>query len=136
MPLPNTTLAVDALQHAVTVIKLHPILVNFTAALVPVSVTADLVARWWKHDELRITAWWTMVVASIVTPFTAVAGWLFWMSDDNGVAIMTIHKWLGTSLAILILGLFAWRRRFRRSRLPGSLAYLVVAALFIAALVI
>lgn len=125
-----------ALSHFVTVLKLHPILVNFTAALIPVSVAADFVARWRVHEELRITAWWTMLLAAIVTPFTAVAGWLFWMSDDNGVAIMTVHKWLGTTLAVLILGLFAWRWTFRRRRQPVSLAYLTVAVLFVAALVI
>ena len=136
MRVPETMLAANLLKHVVMVTKLHPILVNFTAALVPVSVAADLFARWLKNDELRVTAWWTLLFATIVTPFTAIAGWLFWMDDDSSVAIMTIHKWLGTALAVLILGLFMWRRTFRRQRRPVSVAYLILAALFVAALVV
>ena len=129
-------LAANLFKHVVMATKLHPILVNFTAALVPVSVAADLFSRWLKPDELRVTAWWTMLLATIITPFTAIAGWLFWMNDDTGVTIMTIHKWLGTSLAVLIVGLFVWRRRFRQRGQPVSVAYLILAALFVAALVV
>ena len=132
----NGPLAANLFEHVVAVTELHPILVNFTAALVPVSVAADLFARWLKDDELRITAWWTMLLATIITPFTAIAGWLFWMDDDTGVTIMTIHKWLGSALAVLILGLFVWRRRFRQRHQPVSVAYLILAALFVAALVV
>ena len=136
MRVPETMLAANLLKHVVMAAKLHPILVNFTAALVPVSVAADLLARWLKHDELRFSAWWTLLFATIITPFTAIAGWLFWMDDDTGVTIMTIHKWLGTALAVLILGLFLWRWTFRRRGGPVSVAYLIVAALFVAALVV
>jgi uncharacterized membrane protein len=92
---------ISALQQFVTVTKLHPILVNFTAALVPVSVASDFIGRLCKIESLRNTGWWTLFYATVVTPFTAITGWLFWMGDDNGVTGMTIHKWLGTGLAVL-----------------------------------
>jgi len=136
MTLLETTLAANPLKEFVNVTKLHPILVNFTAALIPVSVAGDLLARLLKKDEFRITAWWTMLLGTIITPFTAIAGWLFWMDDDNGHVGMTVHKWLGTSLAVLIIGLFFWRRSFRQKRQPVGAAYLVVAILFVVALVV
>lgn len=123
-----------ALQHFVMTTKLHPILVNFTAALVPVSVGSDFIGRFLKIESLRNTGWWTLFYATVVTPFTAITGWLFWMSDDNGVRGMTIHKWLGTGLALLLFSLFAWRRQLHRRQAWPTLAYLIFGAVFVAAL--
>jgi uncharacterized membrane protein len=123
-----------ALQNFVNVTKLHPILVNFTEALVPVSVASDALACFWKSESLRSTAWWTLFYATIVTPFTAIAGWLFWMHDDNGVAGMTIHKWLGTGLAVLLFGMFAWRLKLHRQGQWATITYLILGAVFVAAL--
>jgi uncharacterized membrane protein len=126
----------SAFQTAVQVTKLHPILVNFTAALVPVSVLSDFVGRFRNDETLRHTAWWTLVCAVAVTPFTALAGWLFWMPDDNGVLGMTVHRWLGTSLAVLLFGLFAWRFQLQRQQRWATAPYLVAGVLFIGALIV
>jgi len=83
-----------ALKHFVSVTKLHPILVNFTAALVPVSVASDYLAGYFKNQSLRETAWRTLLYAAIITPLTALDGWLYWDRGDIGVTGMTIHKWL------------------------------------------
>jgi uncharacterized membrane protein len=98
---------VAGLRQFVMETKLHPILVNFTAALAPVSVVGDAIGRLCQDESLRHTGWWTLFGATAITPFTALAGWLFWMPDDSGVTGMTIHKWLGTGLAVLLFGLFA-----------------------------
>ena len=124
------------LQKLVMVTKLHPILVNFTAALVPVSVFSDAAGRYLKHTSLRDTAWWTLLFATVVTPLTAITGWLFWMKDDEGVTGMTIHKWLGSALALLLFGLFAWRLKLHRESKWATIAYLIVGAVFLAALII
>ena len=123
-----------ALQKFVNLTKLHPILVNFTAALVPVSVFSDFAGRLIKSEPLRHTAWWTLFFATVVTPFTAITGWLFWMPDDNGAAGMTIHKWLGTGLALLLFSLFAWRRQLHRRQEWPTLAYFIFGVIFVAAL--
>lgn len=123
-----------ALQQFVAATKLHPILVNFTAALVPVSVASDVAARFLKRESLRDTAWWTLLYATVITPFTAITGWLFWMSDDNGVTGMTIHKWLGTGLAVLLFGLFAWRLKLHRQHQWATTPYIIVGAVFVVAL--
>lgn len=126
---------IGALRHLVDVTKLHPILVNFTAALVPVSLASDLAARCCRSESLRSTAWWTLLFAAVVTPFTAIAGWLFWMRDDNGVLGMSIHKWLGSALAVLLLGMIAWRSKLRKGQNWATVPYLLAGLLFVVALV-
>lgn len=122
--------------HAfVTSVKMHPILVNFTAALIPTSVASDILARWAKSETLRSTGWWTMLYATVITPLTAAAGWLFWMPDDNGDRGMMIHKWLGTALTVALFGLFAWRLKLRRKNEWASTAYLGLGIIFVLAVI-
>jgi len=123
-----------ALKQFVMATKLHPMLVNFTAALVPVSLASDAIGRFIKSESFRHTAWWTLFYATAITPFTAVTGWLFWMPDDNGASGMAIHKWLGSGLAVLLFVLFIWRWRLRRQARWATTAYLFVAAIFVVAL--
>jgi uncharacterized membrane protein len=125
-----------ALKQFVTATKLHPILVNFTAALIPVSIVNDLLAVYFKNQSLRDTAWWTLLYATIMTPLTVISGWLFWMKDDNGVAGMTVHKWLGTVLIIPLVGLFVWRWQIHRQHREVSAAYFVLAVAIIILLVV
>ncbi len=125
---------VPLLKQFVMATKLHPVLVNFTAALVPVSVASDILGRYFKNESLRSTGWWTLFYATIVTPLTAISGWLFWMGDDNGVTGMTIHKWLGTAFVALLFGLFAWRWNLHRKNQLPTTAYFIVAAILVAVL--
>jgi uncharacterized membrane protein len=125
---------IQALKQWDSAWKIHPILVNFTAALVPISIASDIAGRIWQRDSLRNVGWWTMLYAGIITPFTAIFGWLFWMDDDNGKTGMTIHKWLGTSLAIVLVGMLIWRLSYRRDKWPGF-AYLLVGICIVAALI-
>ena len=95
----------ETAHQFVTDYKIHPILVNFTAALIPISFISDVLNRITGKTSLRDTGWWTLCFAAIITPLTALAGWLFWSHDmDDGVRGMTIHKWLGTSAAVLLIG--------------------------------
>ncbi len=122
------------LKRFVMLTHLHPVLVNFTAALVPVSVASDFAGRLLRMEALRNTAWWTLFYATAVTPFTAITGWLFWMPGDNEASGMTIHKWLGSGLALLLFALFAWRWNLHRRQQWPPLAYFMAGAVFVAAL--
>ena len=83
--LPAAASVYETLHQFVSAYKVHPILVNFTAALVPVSVGSDVLGWVFGKQSLRDTGWWTLCFAAVITPFTAIAGWLFWMKDDVGV---------------------------------------------------
>jgi uncharacterized membrane protein len=114
---------------------LHPILVNFTAALIPISFLCDLLSRVFGRDSLRHAGWWTLFFAALITPFTAAAGWFFWAKDDSGDPNMTIHKWLGTALAALFLALVLWRWHFFKRNGNPTFLYLLLALALVAALI-
>lgn len=113
----------------------HPILVNFTAGLIPAAFAFDLLATLFKKEPLRAAAHWTLLLAAVLTPFTALAGWLWMRSMDHpGHWQMPIHMWLGIALAALLLPLAAWRGwMYRRERSPGW-SYAVAAAILLAGL--
>jgi uncharacterized membrane protein len=57
------------------------------------------------------------------------------MPDDVGVQNMTLHKWLGTCLAVAFLAALSWRWRFHRHDRWPSLIYLVTIAAIVGALI-
>jgi len=117
--------------------NVHPVLVNFTAALVPASVLSDVLGRLLRRGSLRHAAWWTLVYAAAVTPFTALAGWFWKRSIEAALSadLIAVHQWLGIWLAFAFPALVIWRRGFhRRGESPG-LAYFATAALTLLALV-
>jgi uncharacterized membrane protein len=114
----------------------HPILVNFTAALIPASVLSDLLGKLLRRESLQHAAWWTLLYAAAVTPFTALAGWLWKRSIEAALSadVIAVHQWLGVWLAFAFPVLVLWRWRFhRRGESPG-LAYLLTAGLTLLAL--
>jgi uncharacterized membrane protein len=116
--------------------NLHPILVNFTAALVPVSVFSDILGKLLRRDSLNHAAWWTLLYATAITPCTALAGW-FWKRAVEAALpadVIAVHQWLGISLAVALILLTIGRGTLqRRGKSPG-LAYLLPAALLVGAL--
>ena len=132
----------------------HPILVNFTAALIPTAIGADLIGRWRGRESLASVGWWLIALAAVVTPFTALAGWL-WLGDMGGGdrPAMVVHKWLGTAIAAVVVAMALWRWSIRRWNTPRQTprqtagetagetadigpgaAYLVVGVLFVLSL--
>jgi uncharacterized membrane protein len=117
--------------------ELHPILVNFTAALLPLAFLSDLLGRWLKRASLHNAAAWMTLYAAIITPLTGLAGW-WWKSKAAGALpanIIVVHQWLGTSLVLIFIVLAVWRWRiYKQNAVPG-IGYMVFAALSVLALI-
>ena len=115
----------------------HPILVNFTAALIPASVGSDVVGRLLRKASPHTAAWWMLVYAAAITPLTALAGW-WWkqgVGDTLPPNLILGHERLGFGLVFAFLALAIWRYvAHRKQEVPG-MAYLffgsVVAVLLV-----
>ena len=115
---------------------IHPILVNFTAALVPASIGSDLLGRLLKKNSLHDAAWWMLLYAAAITPFTAVAGLLWKPSVEEMLPkrMLMTHQWLGISLATLFIILALWRWSLYSRKTVPTYAYLGFAILVLAGL--
>ena len=117
--------------------ELHPILVNFTAALLPLALLSDLLGRWLKRSSLHSAAAWMVLYAAIITPLTGAAGW-WWKSQSAGTLppeLIVVHQWLGTSLALVFIVLAVWRWRLYKQNAVPTLPYLAFALVAVLALV-
>ena len=117
--------------------EIHPILVNFTAALLPLALLSDLLGRIFRRGSLHNAGWWLTLYAAVITPLTAAAGW--WWKHNAGsdlpANLISVHQWLGTTIAFLFIVLVCWRWIIkRRGNVPGA-AYLVVEFVVVLALV-
>lgn len=117
--------------------ELHPILVNFTAALLPLALLSDLLGLWLRRPSLHHASFWMVLYEAIITPLTGLAGW--WWKFQTAAALppdlIAVHQWLGTSLVILLAALAAWRWRIHKKDAAPTAAYLVFATAVMLALV-
>jgi plastocyanin/uncharacterized membrane protein len=117
--------------------EFHPILVNFTAALLPLAFLSDLLGLWSKRSSLHNAAAWMVLYAAIITPLTAAAGW-WWKSKSAGTlppSIIAVHEWLGTSLAVIFILLAIWRWSIQKRKLAPGVGYLIVTGIVVLALI-
>ncbi len=117
--------------------ELHPILVNFTAALLPLAFLSDLLGKWLKRSSLHSAGAWMVLYAAVITPLTAAAGW-WWKSKAAGglpPEVIAVHQWLGTALALIFIVLAIWRWRIYKRNIAPSWGYMGFALLVVLALV-
>ena len=116
---------------------IHPILVNFTAALVPASLASDIAGRLTGRRSLHNGGWWMLLYAAVLTPFTALAGleWKKSVSDAVPPALLRTHQFIGLSLAVAFCLLAWWRWRLHDRQCPPTNSYLVLAFVLVLALV-
>lgn len=117
--------------------EFHPILVNFTAALLPLAVLSDLLGRLLRRQALHTVGLWMMVYEAAITPLTVFAGW-WWKSTETNqlpAKLIMVHQWLGTAAALLFIVLAVWRWRFHRRAIPPSWTYLTFGFVALLALV-
>lgn len=111
--------------------RTHPMIVHFTLALFPTALLAMLVAR--KRDDWTGTARFLIIVAGLAAVPAAILGWFAggfaWGSDGN---LIFVHRWLGTTIAIIGggLALSVWRDwTSASSRLSFAVVGLLTVAL-------
>lgn len=117
--------------------EFHPILVNFTAALLPLALLSDILGRLFQRQSLHHVAWWMVLYAAAITPFTAAAGWWWKITAGSSLPpnLITVHQWLGTSAVIVFAVLALWRWSIHKRDATPSFAYLTFALIAVAALV-
>jgi uncharacterized membrane protein len=115
----------------------HPILVNFTAALIPASVGSDVAGRLLRKASLHTAAWWILVYAAAITPLTALAGW-WWkqrVGDTLSPELILQHERLGFVLVFAFVALAIWRHvAYRKQEAPG-MPYLLFGGVLVVVLV-
>lgn len=92
--------------------RMHPFAVHFPIALYPIGWIALIFARR-RGDRVDLIRAF-IVVAGLAAAIAAALGWLdagFQLLD--GDPIRSVHRWVGSGLAVagLALALWAWRRR-------------------------
>lgn len=91
--------------------NMHPFAVHFPIALIPASWLALLLARRRGHAVDVIRA--VIMLAGLAAVIAALVGWLdggMALADPNPIKLA--HRWIGTTLAVLVggIGIWAWRR--------------------------
>jgi uncharacterized membrane protein len=117
--------------------EIHPILVNFTAALLPLAFLSDLLGKLLRRQALQTAGLWMMVYEAAVSPLTVLAGW-WWkhaQGDQLPAKLILVHQWLGAVAAVLFIGLALWRWSFNKRALQPSWAYLACTGVALLALV-
>lgn len=117
--------------------EIHPILVNFTAALLPIALLSDVLGRMFRRQSLHDAAVWMMLYEAAITPLTVAAGW-WWRSASAGALparLILVHEWLGTAAAGLFIVLATWRwKMHKRAGVPSN-AYLALTCVAMLALI-
>jgi len=117
--------------------EFHPILVNFTAALLPLALLSDIVGRIFRRQSFHHAAWWMALYAAVITPLTAAAGWWWKLTTASALPakLITVHQWLGTAAVLLFAVLAFWRWSIHKREASPGIAYLTLELVVVFALV-
>jgi uncharacterized membrane protein len=117
--------------------EFHPILVNFTAALLPLAFLSDLLGRMFRRQSFHHAAWWMVLYAAVITPFTAAAGWWWKLTEGSALPakLITVHQWLGTTAVAFFVILAIWRWRIHKRGTAPTLPYFAYALIVVLTLV-
>lgn len=89
----------------------HPIIVDFAIALLVVSVGFDILAALVDERDLRVVAWWTLMVGTAAAALAAISGYMTAPTDAAPVVSETIewHRYLGLITLACFVVCAAWR---------------------------
>lgn len=109
----------------IDLIEIHMASAHFPIGLLMSSALFDVLGRWLKKPEFRITSYWihlfgvvagmgTLFLGLIGNPFLEDTGWipLFWKDYGNPMTDkMARHAWVGLSSLLIFALLALWRVR-------------------------
>ena len=89
----------------------HPIIVDFAIALLAVSVGFDLLASVVNKRDLRIVAWWTLMIGTVAAALSVVSGYTAAPADAPTMVTETIelHRNLGIATLVCFAVCSLWR---------------------------
>lgn len=118
----------------------HPIIVDFAVALLVVSVAFDALAAVVDERDLRVVAWWTLMLGTVAAALAVLSGYVAaTLAGDEPVVVETVrlHRNLGLATLACFTVCALWR-----INAPGSFpvryrdAYWALAAVGLACLII
>jgi uncharacterized membrane protein/plastocyanin len=117
--------------------EFHPILVNFTAALLPLALLSDILGRIFHRRSFHHAAWWMVLYAAVITPFTAAAGWWLKLTEGSTLParLIAVHEWLGSTVVVLFAIVAVWRWSVHKRDTSPSFAYLTFTTIVVLAVV-
>jgi mono/diheme cytochrome c family protein len=98
--------------------KFHLLLLHFPIALLVAAGVAEVLASWRGSREPSPTVQFCLALAAVTVVPTVILGWLYAASGNGFGSLLTIHRWLGTSVGVWVIGtaLYAWRDAHRGKR--------------------
>lgn len=114
----------------------HPLLIHLSLAFLLISFSADLLAKLFGKRFLGKAAFWSLVLAAFTGGVGIAAG--YW--DTSRMALsaetrsyMDLHKWVGWTLAALMVVFAVWRWRIlQQARRVVTQSYFLGATTLIA----
>ena len=96
--------------------RLHTLAVHFPIAMFIGAFGVELYGLWKRNRDLQHVAFIMLIVGAVGAVGAAALGWFaggFYLTDRN--AVLMIHRWLGTAIAVFGLVLVYLTARSRRS---------------------
>ena len=114
--------------------RMHTVIIHFPIAMFIGALLVELYGIWRKEREYERAAQVMLVVGALGAVLAAFLGWFaggFYLTDRN--AVLMIHRWLGTGIAVLgfVLLYFAASARRAPDR-PRTIYWIVLGAMTVA----
>lgn len=113
--------------------RLHPIIVHFPIGFFPAALFTAILGR--RRPAFAAPVQFLVVAGAVIAPIAAMLGWLDALSADPS-SLLTVHRWLGTTIGIAAIPLGVWAlRRPDQNRSAGMIAglSLITAAIVVQA---
>ncbi|HOV06469.1 MAG TPA: DUF2231 domain-containing protein [Anaerolineaceae bacterium] len=128
----------DFLQAVTSTVRhIHPLLTDFPAAFLPISVVLNLLSRRWPN--FRQPAWITMIIGTVGAILAAITGdATAEMLADPQRALVQPHQIFAvlTTLIFIVLIVWQWQARRKNKDVMDSTAFKVLSVIGMVLLIV